>query len=396
MKLSLSGTKQTEEKPSAGRGSASGTGKRRLIAAALAVLIAAGGGFWLWQRHKKASLDFAVEQLNLALAAGDTAALSRQVDFNALTGELADIWLQLKPAPEGTTYAAARRRLQDRMQHALHRAFVEPRRAQPAGDESEKVGQAGKDRTPETKTGPFQAVPPPAPDLPEDFVEQLTATPFRAVETADGREAAMTRISHPVLGLVVDLGLISETTAEGRRFVGTVDAQRTVRLWKERYDAHRLRREALFHARNADIRSLMHRHCLITACRIGTAKVEADGSVLIVLDLEGVNAGDEILRSAHLRCRLRDGAGNLVDELPLNFERRVKPTDGFRQYWNFSYESGTPQAQVLAREKSLSCTTEVRAVSLQNGRIVYPRPEDELDRRPPVQAAPLSGGGKKS
>lgn len=351
--------------------------KRRWIIIAVLVLMGVAAAWYLHQRREKAGFEYAVEQLNAAVASGDLAALSRWVDFDELTGSLADIWSRVRS--ETLPAGAGRRALQHKMQAALHEAFSELPRAEPEQKEESKAEKAGSGPKVEEKKKGFTTIPAPVPVLPENFAAQLVAEPFR-VRGRDGDHGlAATQIRHPGLGLQLPLQLAALRTSAGWRFMRLANADQVVRLWKKADEDFHIRREALFSARNAEIREIMNRHCCITECRAGVAKVEKDGSVLITVDLEGTNTGNEVLRSAGLHCRLEDQQGNLVDEKQISFSRRLEPATPFRQYWNFDYEAGTPQARLLLQRTGLVCKATVQAVSLENGKLLYPRPYSELE-----------------
>lgn len=374
---------EMREKPGGAESGAKGKKRRWIIVVSVLVLMGVAVTLYVRQRREKAGLEYAVEQLNAAVASGDLAALSRWVDFDELTGSLADIWNRVRSETPPT--GAGRRALQHKMQAALHEAFSEPPRATPEQEEKNE-GKAGSGPKVEEEKKGFTTIPSPVPVLPEDFAAQLAAEPFR-VRGRDGDHGlAATQIRHPGLGLQLPLQLAALRTSSGWRFTRLANADHVVRIWKKANEDFHIRREALFAARNAEIREIMNRHCCITECRAGVAKVEKDGSVLITVDLEGTNTGNEVLRSAGLYCRLEDQQGNLVDEKQISFSRRLEPATPFRQYWNFDYEPGTPQARLLLQRRGLVCKAEVQAVSLENGKLLYPHPYSELEEAPSPRA----------
>lgn len=374
---------EMQGKPGENAGAAeSGKGKKRrwIIVVSALVLIGVAAAVYVHQRREKAGLEYAVEQLNAAVASGDLAALSRWVDFDELTGSLADIWSRVRS--ETPQAGAGRRALQHKMQTALYEAFSEPPHAAPEPKEEKDEGKTGSGPKAEEEKKGFTTIPSPVSVLPENFAAQLAAEPFRVLGRDGDHGLAVTQIRHPGLGLQLPLQLAALRTSSGWRFTRLANADHVVRIWKKADEDFHIRREALFSARNAEIREIMNRHCCITECRAGVAKVEEDGSVLITVDLEGTNTGDEVLRSAGLYCRLEDHQGNLVDEKQISFARRLEPATPFRQYWNFDYEPGTPQARLLLQQRGLVCKAEVQAVSLENGKLLYPHSYSELEEAP--------------
>lgn len=347
--------------------------KRKLlgVAAAAGIVVLCFLAFYI-PLHRR-SLEYAVEQINGAIAEGRKEGLSPYVDVALLSRHFADTLL----AYEGKQQATGERaRIEGAIRVALQELF---QNGEEAGEKpKEKTGSAdtkdGKGKEENKTSSPLGSG-----ILPPDTLAQLRRKPFQ-IQTESGKMAVL---AAPLENKELKWNTVIKLIARAGTFHWQVtEIGNTEELIQEYIMAikkKKTRAIAAYYAENAARRELMNRHYAVSKCEAFLARLGEQADIPLVVTVEGANLGKESLVSAGMACQLQKKDGTVLATLPLNAARRIEPGNLFQQSWQVELSRSFPETGVLLREPALQCSIVLSAVSLGNGRIVYLRQAKELD-----------------
>lgn len=385
----------------------------KLITAGLLVLLIAAVAGLMYERDRRwqASFPFALQELNAAIVAGNLDVLAKRVDFITLSRNAAkEVMLNMDLSPVGPngpqlpdamrTDPAQLRALEEAIQQRLYRLFTDK-----PTEETEKAAKPAKEapkseEVPENERGPHfdkaqlllaeaakeaaesgvkgEGLPDPdarkePPMFPGNLLTQLREKPF-GIRNVSEQEALVTaKIKHPQANMNVTLNLHAQNTPQGWRFDRLDGVGDMVRVYMAELRNFHLNREALFHARNAQILELMNRTAKVLDCEAMLASERPDGSAVMLLRVNGLNTGEDTFTAASITCRLFDGPDTEVLKQNFGLTQIVKPGKNFRIDYVQDYDANDPLAIVLRREKRLACVPQVSSITLSNGRLLYVR-----------------------
>lgn len=375
------------------------------------VLMIAGtaAGTYYRQKQWEDSFDFALLELNMAIASGDLALLARRVDFNALSRTAAmDIMENMDATPvsqEGPVPPEENRRnprrvqwLEVEVQKSLMKVFTEKPKVEkePAKKEGDK-----KDEVPAEQRGPMfdraqealakkaaeaeakvvtshepqdpDTLKPP-PLLPPDLITQLITRPLQKERLTQDSATAVTKVDHKSAHMLMTLRLKARKTLEGWKFTSVDGLGQIVRIYMDELRAFNTYRESLFHARNVSTLERMNRTVKILDCVAMLGAEQKDGTVTMIMRVEGTNIGDEIFSAASVQCFLYDEPEHEVLRQQFGLTNVVKPNDNFRIDYVQDFEADDPFNAVLRKHKTLTCVPQVMSITLQEGKLLYVKP----------------------
>lgn len=387
----------------------------KIISAGILVVIIVSVAGVMYERDRRwqASFTLALQELNAAIASGNLDVLAKRVDFIALSRHAArEVMLNMDLSPTGPygpqlpdtmrTDPTQLRAMEEAIQKRLIRLFTEkpteipgeapaqPKKEAPKGEEVpeaqrgplyDKAQSLLADAKKEASKSSSRAAEPPNPDalkeppaFPGNLLTQLHENPF-VVRNESQTEALVTcKVKHPQANMNVTLNLHATNTPMGWRFDRLNGVGDMVRVYMAELRNFHLNREALFHARNAQTLELMNRTAKVLDCEALLASERPDGSVVMLLRVNGLNSGEDTFTAASITCRLYDGPDNEVLKQNFGLTQTVKPGKNFRIDFVQEYEEDEPVAVILRREKRLVCVPNVSSITLEAGRLLYVRP----------------------
>lgn len=376
----------------------------------LVVLVGAAAGVYIRQKNWEASFDFALQELNMAVATGDLNLLAKRVDFTLLGRQVVkDIMDNMDATPvseDGPVQPEANRHnprrarwLESEVQKTLFKLFTE--KPQAAGEGTSKKEPDKKDEIPAEQRGPLfdraqevlarQAAEaaegkgvdsgPPNPDtmvpppmLPGDLLAQLQNAPFKVEKLTAETATAVTRVEHKKAHMAVTLRLVAQKTPLGWMFTRVDGLGQMVRTYMDELRAFNTYRESLFHARNASMLELMNRTVKIVDCVAMLGVIQKDGSVTLIMRVEGTNTGDDTFSAASMQCVLYDEPEHEVIRQQFGLTNVVKPNENFRINYVQDFEPDDPFNAILRNNKTLTCVPQVTSITLQRGKLLYVKP----------------------
>lgn len=376
-----------------------------LVLVCLIALVA--WGLYERQRRWEASFDFALLELNTAIATDNLDVLAKRVDFRALSKQMAEeILVNMDMNPVGKdgpqrpeTLRADpdfRQTLESDVQKTLIRLFTEKPAAEPvqAKKEAPRV-----EEIPAEQRGPMydkaqtllqeaalqEAKPskgaPPNPDtmqeppvLPSSLLTQLKENPFTVEKQDDSSAVVTTKVTHPQANLNVTLRLRAVHSPAGWLFNQLDGVGEMTRAYTAELNAFHAQREALFHARNASMLERMNRTAKILDCTAMLGVERPDGSVVMILRVEGLNSGDETFSAASITCRLFDAPESEAMKQSFGLTQTVKPGANFRINYVQDFEADDPFTPILRSRKTLTCLPQINSITLTSGKLLYVKP----------------------
>lgn len=372
-----------------------------LIVASIAVTI------YFRQQRWENSLEFALIELNTAIAASNMDVLTRRVDFSGLGNSMArDIIDNMGPTPvseegpvppEQNYHNPLRIRwMEEQVQNALTRLFTD----KPVAVMEKKTAPDPDADIPAEQRGPLFArarealaleaakveaekkqedLPDPdkqrqPPLLPADLLQQLQARPFTLEKVIGSTGSIVTKVEHPQTEMAVTVRLFLEKLPTGwtvRRMDGV---GQIVRAFMDKLNAFNSNRESLFNARNAATLEQMNQTAKMGACSARLGIVRPNGDVTLIMRVEGSNASDEAFSAASVQCKLFDKAGNEILRRQFGLTSVVKPGQNFRIESVYDFEASDPFAAILRANNNPTCTPQVMSITLSSGKLLYVKP----------------------
>lgn len=372
-----------------------------LIAASIAATI------YFRQQRWKNSLEFALTELNMAIAASDINTLTRRVDFSSLAKGMAlDIIDNMGPTPvseEGPMPPDQNFRnpqrirwMEEQVQNALTKLFtdkpvavmekkavVDPNADIPADQrgplfdrarealalEAAKVETETKE---EELPNPDKQRKPPL--LPADLLQQLQTHLFTLEKTTGSTGSIVSRVEHPQARMAVTVRLYLENLPAGwtvRRMDGV---GQIVRAYMDELHAFNSNRESLFHARNAATLEQMNRTAKMGACTARLGVVRPNGDVALIMRVEGSNTSEDTFTAASVQCTLHDKEGREILRRQFGLTSAVKPGQNFRIDSVYDFDASDPFTAILRANNSPTCTPQVMSITLSSGKLLYVKP----------------------
>ena len=369
------------------------TRKVQLALAGIGVAALVLAGVHVYLQKRAATLEYAVAQLNEAIAKGNIEELARRVDFVALSRDLA----AAIAAVQSDSASGAQQSYQDIVQKRLLALFAQGGEGSGGGHapaaEAPKSGHAPEGEAAGGHAPPAGAgAPPPAPMdapvfdilkkpihiLPPDLLAQLQAHPF-AIQAADADAAIlMTTLEHAQIHQEFTLRLGMHRTAEGWRVTGISRPEQFVRTFTDRIKTLEAEAVEAFEQENARIASLMSTYYHIDSCASVLFPPDSSGVVRLRVSLKGSNMGERDLVAAAAVCSLLGPAEDKLASLRLENTRAVKVGETFEHAWFYNFEERYPEVDALVAAKDVRCTAETSAVSMGRGVLLYPRKLKDL------------------
>lgn len=368
--------------------------KKVLCAAGVSILLIGGYVVYAqWQDRQQRTLEFAVSQINLALATKDMALLERFVEFDPLSKSFAAVMnknaelAKLADVADIIGVDLVSEGREGKVHELVMSVF-----AQKEGDKEKK--ETGSAPPPSQKFLDFLEYSGPVLEnlrgpsvFPADFIAQLLQKPF-AIQGKEGNWGILsTTINHPVAGYTVPLRLLACNTPEGWRVREVANAAELVTLQARSLKKYADYRESVFHSFNARIREVMNAHCFIVLCDVVVNGIQPEEStVKLIVNLEGTNIGNHGLLSAGIRVELYDDQGHFLHEFPIGINNKIPTGASFRQHWNLE-PTFSPEAMAYVKNlKRFKTRWSLTSVSLDNRLFVFPKPIADLKIPPKPKA----------
>jgi hypothetical protein len=352
---------------------------RVLFFALIGIGVVGGGAFGIrfYVQKKKASLEYAIEQLNLGIAAGNVEQLATVVDFASLSADLAADIMAIRPADGSDSGDDARQRCQQAVRQKLEAVLGGKKeggeRGHPmAGGEPPPPG-AGPDQALALEDPVFTILKEPTPILPPNLLEQIRSHP-PALQVRDENTAILaTTVTHDVLNREFVLRLTMQRENTGWRLVGLGNGTQVVGDFMGRINEMKARAVDAFNQENDRQRLLMNTYDHVGSCRSVLFLHGSGGVVQMRVTLEGMNMGDRDLFASGSTCDLFDRKNAKIASLRLENVRTVAAGEHFEHGWFYNFEDGErpPQVDAIIAAGEVHCKATPTTVSLGKGSMLY-------------------------
>ena len=348
----------------------------RLGALGLLLILLIGAGVFAFLQYRASTVDYALKQLNLGIAARNVETVTHLVDFVSLSRGLATAIVELSENPTADSLSSTEHRIQE----ALLRLFTGKGSAHAPEEPRTPPGYTPPERPKSPLDDPiFDILRKPTHVLPADLMDQLVAKPFTLLASEDHLAVVETRMEHPRLELSLPLRLTlikeNDTGWQVREIAGVRELVN--QFWQ---CIETLKQDAMiaFEAENSRVESLMNTYYNVENCKAILFPPDPTNVVRLRLVLTGTNLGDRELVASASRCEILDQTDTVLGTLRLENIRAVRAGESFEHSWFYNFEQHYPEVKAMLAAESLSCRALPATVSLGKGQLLYPRKIEDL------------------
>lgn len=307
---------------------------------------------WRYYQYRQSS-EFAFVQLQASLKPPKPAELALRVDFNAVTGKLAEAVARaypfLKSGPDQV------RILKETIQTALLKKMLtkeEPPKAPPA-DEDPRIALL-KELT----------------VLPADFMLQFSAglalRPGKADDALVG-----TLIEHPVLGQKFRILLRMVKTADGWIINDLVNAEDLVKQFRSAQLARMNARRDILLKKVENTRTRMNNLLSLQSCTAQAGLISDKKTILLVAHVLARHTGNVRVNNVNLEIVFSDQNGKELLRRYFNMVHPVGPGEDFNRNVTVELDGQSDLGRAVLAAKKIVCTTRWQTMGLNNGEVLH-------------------------
>ncbi|MDR1658826.1 MAG: translation initiation factor IF-2 [Desulfovibrio sp.] len=338
----------------------------RLVALAfisLFVMLVLGGYLgWRYYQYRQSGL-FAFNSFSSALQPPNAERLAKLVDFNTLSGHLAQAiarnYTFLKQGPNQM------RDLKDMIQMQLLQRVMTREEPVTEKRDAQKLLQM------------------PLAVLPDDFLTQFTKN--LAVQTLrddSGERAVMltTKMEHPMLNRTFPVVLRMENNGGDWIIRDVANADELVGQFREaQLKRMAARRDELLYKRRETLRR-MNGIMPLQFCSAGLERLSDGTTLLLVANVLGRNVASLTVNNTNLEAVFSaEGGGELLRRY-LNSAQPVKPGEDYVRHWTIEFDLRDPLAQRVLNAGQIVCSAGWRSMGLANGEVLHaPDPPEMVE-----------------
>lgn len=331
--------------------------REHVLALTVALLVAAlaAGGFYGWRYYQyRQSSEYAFVRLRAALSPPKPEELALRVDFNTLSGHLAEAVARnfafFKEGPDQI------RSLKDIIQTGLLKKFL--------SKEEPAKGHVEKEENPE------KLLEQPLTLLPPDFLAQFIANlGMRPAE--NGTVLLSSSIRHPLLNQTFPLVLSMEKGPDGWIVRDLVNADELTGQFRDALRARLTARHDVLIRKNAAISKRMNGILPLQSCTASAGLLSDGKTLVLVAHVLARNTGDVSVNNLDLDATFSGPDGTKLLRRFLNAARPVAPGEDFDQRWSIELDGQSPQGRSLLAAGPLTCTATWRTLGLSNAEVLH-------------------------
>ena len=353
--------------------------KCRLILCGLGIAAIMLAGVWLYFQKRAASVEYAVAQLNQAIASNNVEQLARMVDFYGLSAKLGAAMAEASPEDGAEVNSDARQRCQDAVQRKLLNIF-----SQEGGDVAPALPaqSVARPENPDLAVAMyneiFDILRKPTSILPPNFLSQLKDRPLAIHARDDNTAILSTTVEHAQLKHVFSINLAMQRNDQGWRVSGLADSARLVNEFWDLVKESKNRALEAIAQENDRQRLLMNTYYNIRTCRSALFPPDAGGVTRLRVTVEGSNLGERDIFASGSKCDLLDRNDVRIASLRLENTRTVKAGERFEHGWFYSFLEDFPEVEALVAAGEVSCVATATTVLLGRGSVLYFRDPEEF------------------
>lgn len=320
-----------------------------LLAAALAV-----GGWYGWRYYQyRQSLDFAYARFQDALQPPSPEKLALLVDFNTLSGELAQALAKAFPFfKQGPDQI---RDLKNTIQTGLLKKLLSKEDPKASG---------------EAETDPQKLLQQPLSLFPADFLQQFLSG--LGMQQAQGNTALVsTSIRHPLLNRTFPVILRMEKGPEGWMIRNLLNADELVEQFREALLTRIAARRDVFKARNNNIRRRMDATLPLQSCSASAGLLSDGKTLLLVAHVLARNTSAVTVKNIDLEALFTGPDGKMLLHRFLNAAVPVAPGEDLDQRWTIELDGQSPLGQSVLAAKEISCAARWKTMTLSSGEVLH-------------------------
>lgn len=320
-----------------------------LLAAALAV-----GGWYGWRYYQyRQSLDFAYARFQDALQPPSPEKLALLVDFDTLSGELAQALAKafpfFKKGPDQI------RDLKNTIQTGLLKKLLSKEDPKPGG---------------EAETDPKKLLQQPLSLFPADFLHQFLSG--LGMQHAQGGTALIsTSIRHPLLNRTFPVILRMENGPGGWMIRNLLNADELVGQFRQALVTRIAARRDLFMDKNKSIRRRMDATLPVQSCIAGAGLLSDGKTLLLVAHVLARNTSSVTVKNTDLEALFTGPDGKMLLQRFLNAAVPVAPGEDFDHRWTIELDGQSPLGQSVLAAKEISCAAKWKTMTLSSGEVLH-------------------------
>lgn len=324
-----------------------------LTVALLAAALAAGVWYgWRYYQYRQSS-DFAYARFRDALQPPNPEKLAVLVDFNTLSGEMAEALAKtfpfFKKGPDQI------RDLKNTVQMGLLKKLLS--KEEPKSDAA-------------AETDPQKLLQQPLSVLPADFLSQFLNG--LGMQPAEGGTALIsTNIRHPLLNQTFPVILRMEKSAGGWIIRNLLNADELARQFRQALLTRIAARLHLFKEKNKSIQRRMDAILPLQSCTASAGLLSDGKTLLLVAHVLARNTSSVTVKNTDLEALFSGSDGKILLQRFLNAAVSVAPGEDLDQRWTIELDGQSPLGQSVLAAKEISCAARWKTMTLSNGEVLH-------------------------
>lgn len=315
---------------------------------ALAVSVGAYSG-WRYYEYRQSS-EYAFLRLQEALHPPDPEDLARRVDFNTLSGHLAQAIAKsypfLKKGPDQIHDVKAMLQT-GLLKQLLHR-----------------------EEAPKEEEDPQKRLQEALYVLPPDFQNQLAAN--LALQSAhEGTALLRASIRHPLLDKKFPLLLRMDQTANGWLVRDLVNAEELVAEFRAAQVKRMKARRGLILQKNEQTRRRMDATLPLQSCTASAGLLSDGKTLLLVAHVLARNTGSVAVNNMNLNATFSGLDHSLLLQRHLNAVQPVRPGEDFERRWTIELDGTSPLGRSVLAAGKISCSARWKTLGLASGEVLH-------------------------
>lgn len=326
----------------------------KLISAIIAIILTCAlcvGGWFGWQHYQYTQTSqYALEKIKQNLAPPQPAALAKLIDFNGISGDLADAI-----SKNFSFYLAGPeqdRNIRHVLQTALLRKFMTKEEPSKIKTEESEEKELQKDLN----------------LLPNDFVTQLLQN--IALRQNDSNSAYIsTKINHPQLGKTFTLIFALRNGPDGWKVRHLANAAEVTSQIKDALLARHNRLREVFEEKNNATTKKMNELIPIESCSANAGLLSDGKTLIMVVHVIARNRGSVQVNNFNLDTEIISKEGKVITRRFLNNAQPVAPGEDFNHRWSFELDSQSNLGQEILSGVPVSCKASWQTLGLGNAQV---------------------------
>lgn len=318
------------------------------------IVIGIGAAAWFgWQQYRyMQTSEYAFLKIKETLQPPNPGTLSKYVDFNSLSGDLAQA--SSRNFPFFMAGDDQERRLKDLFQTTLLNRLLT----------KEEVSRVGADQSEEERLKKPMYI------LPNDFLTQL-ATSLNLQPQNDNRALVSAKIENPDLKKVFTMVMSMERDSDGWKVRHVVNADELVsQLRNAALDRYGRVRD-MYRGKNENTMKRMNDLIPIQSCTAHAGLLSDRKTMLMVVNIIARNTGPQQVNNFNVDATIMGRRGQPILRRYLNAAMPVAPGEDFNHSWTFDLDASSPLARNLLAAGPLRCQASWQTLGLNSAEVLH-------------------------